>query len=148
MHTQTHARPNEVDLISEVFELKEDLLFALIYKHKSKNILLVEYYEDTVIGKTESLAIIESVKKQHDPTRVLYGITYATIGSTVNEEGRKCFASDSFSQEKTKAMAVVYNQLAQRLLFSIYIKFNRPKTPLKSFKNITNALIWLNKQGA
>ena len=44
------------------------------------------------------------------------------------------------------ATAIVVKNLGQRILADYYYKFNRPKRPLKIFKNMDNAVDWLNEE--
>jgi hypothetical protein len=135
-------------ILDTQFNLEKDLLYAIIFKHKEKNIIMAKYTEGAVIDETEAREIINSVQSYSTKGKYAYGITEVSKGAFVTESARVFFANDKFGQEETKAMAVIYNQLAQRLLITLYLKFNKPKTPLKTFKNRKKALDWLIKMGA
>jgi hypothetical protein len=136
------------NILETHFNLEKDLVYAIIFKHNTKNIMMVKYTEGAVIDKSEASEIIDSVKSLSTIGKPAYGITEASRGAFVTEEARAFFANDRFGQEETNAMAVIYDQLAQRLLITLYLKFNKPKTTLKAFKSRKKALDWLIKLGA
>mgnify|MGYP003682206025 CR=1 FL=1 len=109
---------------------------------------MIVYNVNAVIDLKEAKIIVDEVKKLADLSQPLFGITYASKGSNATEAARNFFATDDFSQKDTKAMAVIFSQLAQRLMVSLYLKFNKPKSPLKVFRNLKKAVTWLESVGA
>ncbi|MDX2361692.1 MAG: hypothetical protein QNK23_12865 [Crocinitomicaceae bacterium] len=49
------------------------------------------------------------------------------------------------SNSPVLASAIVVNNLGQRILADYYYKFNKPKTPIKIFKNMDLAIEWLTE---
>jgi hypothetical protein len=60
------------------------------------------------------------------------------------KEARELLADPGYSSHQ-KAIAVVTTNFSIRLLASLYIKINKPKTPLRLFSASDEALKWLGK---
>lgn len=105
---------------------------------------MVVYAVDATIDLEEAQQIVQEVKSIVDINKNLFGVTMTLKGSTATEKARNFFANDKFSQEITKAMALVIHQLPQRLMLKIYLKFNKPKSPIKAFKSLSSAMNWIN----
>lgn len=69
----------------------------------------------------------------------------ASRNFSITNEARKYFAEKTASQQ-FRAVAIITNSLAQRLIVNFYININRPNVPTKMFSNETDALEWLNKR--
>jgi hypothetical protein len=63
----------------------------------------------------------------------------ASLNLKVNEY------NDYYNSDSISAQAIVVNSLAQRLLFSSYLKIGIKKHPIKMFRNKNLALKWLNE---
>lgn len=135
-------------IILEQFSLVDELNHTFIYLHNSRNIIMTVYKEDVTIDVKESIETIEHMKPFYLGKESMFGIVYPTPGSVITEEAREFWSKNEFIQNNTKALAVLYLQLAHRLIISMFIKFNKPKTPLKVFKNIDSAINWLKECGA
>lgn len=126
----------------------EESKFCNYYKHPELKIIMVEYKQDALIDLNEAKEIIKIVKSASLGMEKIFGITALSKGASADAEARAYFANDKFSQEDTAAMALIIKQLAQRLLFRLYLKFNKPKSPIKAFNQIDEAVSWLKSQGA
>jgi hypothetical protein len=125
-----------------------DLDYVKIYKHNFLNIVLVRYQENEDIGLERAIEIVKYCKKAIDLTKPVYSIIFPKDGSTVTEEARDYFSNDEFNQNRVKATSVVIESLTHRLTFNVYLKLNKPKSPIKAFNTLQNAIYWLCEKGA
>lgn len=130
------------------FQTIDETSYCVFYKHEHMKIFMVEYKMDAEIGLEEAKEIIAKIKEISNGIRPLFGITALSKGAYANADARAYFATDRFSQEETSGMAVIIKQLSQRLLYRIYLKFNKPKSPIKAFNSVEEAVIWLDSLGA
>jgi hypothetical protein len=134
-------------VISEQFKLVTELSHTNIYTHNSLDIIMTVYKENSLIDIAESIETIEHMKPYYSLNKSTYGIVYPAHGSVITDKARTFWSKNEFIQENTIALAAVYFQLAHRLIILLFIKFNKPKTPMKVFNNIESAIHWLIKEG-
>ena len=87
---------------------------------------LTEQFEtrNKLIGDREFTVLVDA-RKNHNATR----------------EGREFMAKSD--NPNRKALAIMTNNLAVKLIANFYIKINKPKTPTKLFNDIKEAEKWL-----
>jgi hypothetical protein len=130
------------------FKERHDLDYVKIYLHNFLNIVLVRYQENEEIDLKRAIDIVKYCKKTIDLTKPVFSIIFPKDGSTVTEEARDYFGNDEFNQNRVKATSVVIKSLSHRITFNVYLKLNKPKSPIKAFNNLQNATYWLCEKGA
>lgn len=127
------------------YQLIEEHTHSLYFYNQKLDIVMVEFKPDSVISIEEANEIIETLERLFKVHTEFWGITKFGESSTVDAEARDFFSKASFTIEKTRAMAVISNSLAHRLIFNIYLKFNSPKIQHKAFSSIEKAEAWFNR---
>lgn len=145
MNKQTKYNQN---ILKKNFNLLQEFKKVSIYKHSSKDIILTLFKEDQEVGLEDTLETINFLKENYIASKKYFGITYTSKGASISEKAREYWSKSEFIQSKTCSLAIIYSQLSQRFLVSMYLKFNKPKTPIKSFKKISDAIDWLISEGA
>ena len=67
------------------------------------------------------------------------------VTSTITAEAREFFANDELVLEIRKAQAIVVNNLHTKLLANFYMKFHKPKNPIKIFSDYDTAEKWIRE---
>lgn len=137
-----------MDNLNTNFKVKFDLGHTKIYRHNSLNIALVRYEEDVEINLERATEVVKYCIESIELTKPVYAIIYPKDRSTVNEEARVYYGNDDFNQKLVKATSVVVNGIVHRLIFNVYLKINRPQSPIKAFINLNDALFWLENREA
>jgi hypothetical protein len=60
------------------------------------------------------------------------------------KEARELLADPGYSSHQ-KAIAIITREFSIRLLATLYLKINKPKTPTRLFDNRADAIKWLSK---
>ncbi len=134
--------------IEKEFELREKLSFIKVFKHKHFNIVAVVYDDEANIDLTKARLVSKHCQKVVDCSQPAFALTIAGRSTNIDENARAFFANDSFNQKTIKATSVVLRSLHHRLIYRVYLKFNKPKSPIKAFRNEKRAFDWLIKQVA
>ncbi len=106
----------------------------------AKDIFYARYKPDSLIGTKEIEIVFNEYKKQisNGPLKVIVEFGRA---ANITQEAREYL-------EKHKEMAiceaVIIDGLAQRLVISFYFKFKSHNHPSKVFRNVKNAIKWVN----
>lgn len=108
---------------------------------------MVVFHPFQLIDLYTAKRIEQRVFQVVDKQKPIYGITVPTEGSSVDRDGRSYFANCELSQKYTQAMAVMVESLPHRMLFNFYTQFNRPPAKHRAFKELENAVDWLEKLG-
>ena len=128
--------------IKKQFVLKNELPFALIYRHLSLPILLVKYKKNSVLNLKNAEIIVEKVYPF-----VSEGINLVITDSRENydnsDEKARALLSDNKSLKLIKAHAILVKELPMRISTSHFIVKNQPITEFKQFKSLENAISWL-----
>lgn len=88
-----------------------------------------------------------TLKEQFEARKKLVGDRDFTVlvdarkNHNATREGREFMAKNH--KPNRKAMAIMTNNLAIKLIVNFYIKINKPKTPTKLFNDIKEAEKWL-----
>lgn len=127
------------------FELVEQLKFARIYSSLERSIILVEYFENTVVnlekGKEVANAVYPYIVKG-----MLFGFTDATAKNIhVTTEARK-FLGNNKSMNALNSHVIVLNDLHLRIIANIFLKFDNPTALTKVFNTHQKALKYLELQ--
>lgn len=77
------------------------------------------------------------------------GLPYAVLVvadpfTSITEETRKHIATEEY-RKVTLAKAILVSSLSQRLITNFYMRFNKPKTPTRSFTKRKDAIEWLRQ---
>ncbi|MES2131854.1 MAG: hypothetical protein V4506_05845, partial [Bacteroidota bacterium] len=105
------------------------------------NIVRLEILDKCVIGEHESREMNTAigVLTNYQVARILI----VSQPSTVFDHGARDFSASDEGLKFTIGDALVVSNLAQRILVSFYLKFNKPKKPSKAFDNEEDAMAWL-----
>ncbi len=114
----------------------ENSIISLSYLGK---ILLVDYKKRSII---DLKAVKNSVQEREKFTKKAPLLVIADISKIeyFTKAARSYLASPS---NKTAATAIVFHSKIQEVIGNIYIKFHKPKTPVKLFTRISDAQEWL-----
>lgn len=121
---------NKKECDSATFELRENYLY-------------VKYKDDSVIdleeAKIQSMIIIDLCQGKKMP----FVIDLLNINTRVDDDARRFSADDGPHTQIRKAQALLVNNIQSKLLTNFYIKFHKPKNPIKTFDNLHDALVWI-----
>jgi len=93
------------------------------------------------IEKSHLVQVKDLIKEMRKEEKVLvYFSTHPLL--TMSKEALFYGGSEE-AQANTFANAVLTNSIGSTLIFNFFIRFNRPKTPTKSFSNREDAIAWL-----
>ena len=67
------------------------------------------------------------------------------IRSSISHEAREFFASNKKITKIRKGQAIVLNNLHTKLLANFYMKFHKPKNPVKIFSDYDKAEKWIRE---
>ncbi|WP_028979414.1 hypothetical protein [Sporocytophaga myxococcoides] len=115
----------------------ENSLISLSYLGK---MLLVDYKKRAIIDLKAAKKSVQEREKftKNTPTLVIADFTKIDYVTT---EARTFFAGPS--NKKTMATAIIFSSKIQEVMGNIYIKFNKPKIPVRLFTRISDAQEWL-----
>ncbi|MBO9701293.1 MAG: hypothetical protein J7604_13875 [Sporocytophaga sp.] len=115
----------------------ENSLISLSYLGK---MLLVDYKKRAIIDLKAAKKSIQEREKftKNAPTLIIADFSKIEYVTT---EARSFFAGPS--NKTTMATAIIISSKIQEVMGKIYIKFNKPKTPVKLFTRISDAQEWL-----
>ena len=65
--------------------------------------------------------------------------------SDFSKKAKEASASEEYSKGRI-ALAIIINGLPMRLVTDIYLKINKPSTPTRGFKSVSEAKKWLQNQ--
>lgn len=120
---------------------------SVFYKHADKNLMIVEHLTNVTLDVKDSKRTVNIIQSNLELNQPVYGIVILHKGATMTDEAQDFYVNDPFSQEQTTALAVVFEQLFQRLITSAYFKIKQPKVPMSAFSSIDKAMIWLEEKG-
>jgi hypothetical protein len=102
-------------------------------------VLLVDYKKRSII---DLKAVKNSVQEREKFTKNAPLLVIADISKIeyFTKAARSYLAGPS---NKTAATAIVFRSKIQEVIGNIYIKFHKPKTPVKLFTRISDAQEWL-----
>lgn len=108
------------------------------------NVILIEYESSQQIT-TQTILNLTKLRKRLLGNQPFYTITDARNGHLNLSDDAKQFLSKESNATKIRfADAILINKLAQRIEVELYILFNKPKVKTKSFKELNNAICWIN----
>lgn len=128
---------HEISIIEEL-EI-ENFLKAILYSND-----IIEIVWDTSI---EEIEIIHLEKMQQVVAQLgggkkmqLYFTMHEYLG--ISNDGRK-YATSEEGIVYTKAVAVLIDDLAKKLIFNFFLNFSNPKVPTKGFRTKQECFEWL-----
>ncbi|MCU0436212.1 MAG: hypothetical protein MUC87_22335 [Bacteroidia bacterium] len=98
--------------------------------------------ENALIELQDVEQLAELARQTYDPNQPFLAILDARHIAGMSNEARNYGVNNSFST-MIKAMAIVVDSPATRILANFYMKFNRPRVPTKVFSDPENAKAWL-----
>ncbi len=130
------------------FILTSESEYAIYFKHEDKNIAVVKFKEDEFMSLRRAEEIVDTMESMMDVSKNCYSIVEADIGSELSSRARAFFAQADLYKEYKKGIAVVVKGLPQRIIYNLYLRFNKPTVKHQSFKSVENAITWLTSIGA
>lgn len=100
----------------------------------------VHYFDGTIIDLGLQLKMRAAYKEVTDIKRPFI-FTGGEFVSVTKEARENAVAMEN--QIPISATAIVIQNLAQKIIADYYYKINKPKKPLKIFKNIDKGIEWL-----
>jgi hypothetical protein len=94
---------------------------------------------------SDAKLLVENIRKVTGGVRSPSVIDISAAKS-VTREARAHFAGDAVAEVVTRMALVVSSPLA-RAIGSFFLSFNRPKTPVKLFATVDEALVWVCSSG-
>lgn len=93
------------------------------------------------ISKEHLVALTKAIKTLGKEQKMrVYINTYDFLA--IDKEGREYSATPA-AEKYTLANAILIDSLAKKILFNFYLKFNKPKVPLRAFQLKSQAFDWL-----
>jgi len=114
-----------------------------VIKEVKSNFLTLEIYENKVIDENDIHHIYQGYKDLVGDNYYVVAV-YANSFSSISPKAREIAAEQYFSI-KRKKVALISSNFAHILLIKMFIKLNKPKTPIQIFKDEKVAYKWLNK---
>ena len=117
---------------------------ATVFYNETDNIVIIHPVEGALID-------IEQLNEHH---REIFKLTNGKPGAvlirseplvTITDEARK----ETIVAEKAKyiiAQAIIVNNIADKIMGTFYIRYNKPKSPTKLFVNENEAIKWLKNE--
>jgi hypothetical protein len=109
----------------------------------NEGILRIAVLEDAEIDIEEAKENFDSAVKLSGGKSMLK-LVDARAFFTMTKKARD-FAASRETNEHNIARAVIVHSLANRLLVNFFIRFHKPKSPLRMFSSEAEALKWLRK---
>lgn len=97
---------------------------------------------NAVLDLDDVKALGELARQTHNPDLPFFLVLDARLLSNISNEARNFGTSSEFSG-MLKAMAIVVDSPATRILANFYMRFNRPHTPTRVFSDDKIAKAWL-----
>ncbi|TNE77008.1 MAG: hypothetical protein EP333_01565 [Bacteroidetes bacterium] len=108
------------------------------------NFLILEIHEEQVIDAQAIRLIYEGYEELVGDNEYVVAV-YGNAFSSMNDEARKIAATEYYS-EKRKKVAFISDNLAHILIVRFYILFNKPRIPVRIFRNQESAYEWLEAE--
>lgn len=99
---------------------------------------------DVEVTYPMSVANYKVLKDNYQPHKKFYILVESGKDTTITKEARE-FSSRPETNAFTKAVAVVTQSMAQRMVINVIISFIRKQTKMKAFSNREEALKWLEE---
>jgi len=106
-----------------------------------ENFLALEVYEGQVIEAEDIRAVYkgyETLVGDNDYVVAVYGNPFSSISKEAKE-----IAVKEYSSAKRKKVAMISDNLSHILIIKFFILWNKPKTPIRIFKDENKAFDWL-----
>ncbi|MCA6363975.1 MAG: STAS/SEC14 domain-containing protein [Bacteroidetes bacterium] len=98
--------------------------------------------ENALIEVEDAIQLTELARQTYKPEQPFLLILDARQITGMSNEARNYGVNNSFSS-MLKAMAIVVDSPATRILANFYMKFNRPRIPTRIFSDTETARAWL-----
>ena len=98
--------------------------------------------ENALIELDDAVQLVELARQTYNPNQPFLLILDGRQIAGMSNEARNYGVSHGFSS-MLKAMAIVVDSPATRILANFYMKFNRPKLPTRVFSDAESAKAWL-----
>jgi hypothetical protein len=102
--------------------------------------------ENALIELDDVIQLTDLARQTYNPDQPFLLILDARQIAGMSNEARNYGVNHTFST-MLKAMAIVVDSPATRILANFYMKFNRPKTPTRVFSDTESARAWLLAAG-
>jgi hypothetical protein len=98
--------------------------------------------ENALIELEDAIQLADLARQTHKPDSPFLLVLDGRQIAGMSNEARNYGVSHGFSS-MLKAMAIVVDSPATRILANFYMKFNRPKVPTRVFSDTQSAKAWL-----
>lgn len=128
--------------IENKLHLEKELAFADIFSIRELNLFFLRYHPDQEVDKKKAEEIIHEIYDLVNSGLYL-GLNDARGPNLeISKEAREVYSNNK-SLKKTRAQAVLVNDLGTRILLNFFVNFNKPTVPVKLFNSFDKALEWL-----
>jgi hypothetical protein len=117
---------------AEVFRLNEE-------------VLVIQFKTDQLVKLVHAQRIDEALIELSEGKDMFVVVDALGINSNMNSEAQKYLANQSEYSRKTRAVAIVLNNLPIRLTASIFVKFVKKTFPARTFTSQDAALSWFKE---
>lgn len=131
-------------------EISQDIETLQVIEHENvfklsmldTGIILVEWSEEIVeITKEHLILLVTEIKDLGGGKRMRVFVGTQDF-SKINKEAME-YSSTPESSKYTLANAVLVNNLAKKILFNFYMKFDKPTVPTRAFRSQQEGFDWL-----
>ncbi len=128
--------------IEKNLELEKELTFANVLSVRSHSLFLVKYHPDQEIDRRKAEILVDELYELVDSGLYL-GLNDARGPNLeITKEARDVYEKNK-SLDKTKAQAVIVNDLSTRIFLNFFVSINKPTTPVRLFNSFDRAFQWL-----
>jgi hypothetical protein len=124
---------------------KKSIELPKVFLHLIEEGLIVLKFKDDVVIEVEDAKEIDQIIYDQLALKKPFVILVDAldVASSITHEARDFFSKDKLIMETRKAQALIVNNLQTKLLANFYMKFHKPKNPIKVFKNYDLAYQWI-----
>jgi hypothetical protein len=115
------------------------------YFEKRDGYIYLRYKNFSVVDLEEAKQHAEIVIELCDGSCMPFILDGLNADAKFTQEARVFFTTHEPLLKVRKAQAYLVNTLANRMLFKFFIKFHKPKGPIKMFTNLRDAEAWVNQ---
>lgn len=112
---------------------------------REDDIVHIDYADNYHHGVEEAKAIFNSTRELCGDEKYRLPLLLTGGLKTMNDPEFRAFNSSEEVMKHVSAVGVVVKSLTHVIIVNFFIKFNKPKSPTRFFKNEDHAIAWLTQ---
>ena len=110
---------------------------------KREGYLYIKFKDESVVDLPEAKIHAKHCIELCKGKKIPFVIDGLNVSTDMDDEARQFFADYEPMVKVRKAQAVMVNLMQSKLLTNFFIKYHKPKNPIKLFDNLKDALDWI-----